>query len=427
MGSSQATDPDGRPGGTPVASGSGGAYPGSTGPRGMSDRGEFPYGGSEFGGPGTGPGSGARSGSTVGVSGALYGPEVAPGFAPGLGGFTGGSDSLGAPPGIIGDFAPTVAISGLPQPPPIPPPNQPSAPSLPSTKLRSQLAPSVRGFKIADNQSPFPQDRVFMSFNYFNDVNAKLDRYFESPINQLNVYRYVFGFEKTFNDGKGSIGFRLPLDTIHANTSPGLINQGGQSTGLGNMTIFTKYVLEYNPETGNLLSVGLAITPPTGPGVFAGAKNFLGSVTNNTTIQPFVGYYVNLTDRLFFQGFSALDAPVNYSDVMLAYNDLALGYYLLRDRDSESITAVVPTVEAHINTPLNHRAAYSLRDPSGTADSVNVTTGLNVEVRRNSLFTFGVVTPTTGPRPFNVEAVALFNYRFGGPRRAQRTTPVIGG
>ncbi len=33
--------------------------------------------------------------------------------------------------------------------------------------------------------------------------------------------------------------------------------------------------------------------------------------------------------------------------------------------------------------------------------------------------------PTTGPRPFNVEAVGLFNYRFGSLRR--RTPPVIGG
>ena len=87
---------------------------------------------------------------------------------------------------------------------------------------------------------------------------------------------------------------------------------------------------------------------------------------------------------------------------------------------------MVPTVEVHVNTPLNHRAAYSLRDPSGTPTSANITSGLNVEVRRNSLFTIAVVAPTTGPRPFNVEAVALFNYRFGNSRRP-RPTPIIGG
>ena len=80
-------------------------------------------------------------------------------------------------------------------------PRNPPSPGLPSPKFRSQLAPSVRGFKIAENQSPFPQDRVFFTFNYFNNVNANLDRYFDSPINNLSVYRYIFGFEKTFNDG----------------------------------------------------------------------------------------------------------------------------------------------------------------------------------------------------------------------------------
>ena len=100
------------------------------------------------------------------------------------------------------------------------------------------------------------------------------------------------------------------------------------------MTIFAKYILEYNPKTGNLLSAGLAITPPTGPGHFAGAR-FLGG-TNNTTIQPFLGYFLNLTEnkRLFLQGFSALDVPVNFTDVTLVYNDLGLGYFVYRDPDT---------------------------------------------------------------------------------------------
>jgi hypothetical protein len=337
------------------------------------------------------------------------------GFAPGLGGAAGGS---GAPPGIIGDQS--VLVPGLPQPPPLPPPSNPSAPNVPSTRVRTQLSPSVRGFKIAENQSPFPQDRVFFSFNYFNDVNGSLDRHFESPIRNLNVYRYVFGYEKTFHEARGSIGVRLPLNSFNADTSRGLVNTGGHSTALGNATFFTKYILGYNQKTGNLISVGLAVTPPTGPGIFAGGKGILGGVTNKTTIQPFLGYYANLTDRLFFQGFCALDVPVNNNDVTILYNDIALGYFLLRDREAPLITAVVPSLEAHVNTPLNHDNPYSLTDMGATAHSVNITSGLNVEIRRNSLFTFGVVVPTTGPRPFNVEAVALFNYRFGGARRAQR-------
>jgi hypothetical protein len=33
------------------------------------------------------------------------------------------------------------------------------------------------------------------------------------------------------------------------------------------------------------------------------------------------------------------------------------------------------------------------------------------------VFTFGFVTPVTGPRPFDFEIAALLNVRFGGARR----------
>jgi hypothetical protein len=373
----------------------------------------------------TGSGAGANAGDSSAnpFSSANSGTGAGGAFSQ-LGGSAGAS---GAAPGIIGDFSPPIsirAVAGLPQPPPIPI-GSPKPPSLPNPRYRSLLSPSVRGFKIAENQSPFPQDRLFFTFNYFNDVNAKLDKYFASPIDHINIYRYVFGYEKTFNDGKGSIGLRLPLNSIHADTSPGLINQGGQATSLGNLTVYLKYILEYNPTTGNLISAGMAFTPPTGPGHFAGAS-FLGG-SNNTTVQPFLGYFFNLTEskKLFFQGFTALDVPVDFSDVTLFYNDMGLGYYLKRDPDAV-VSAIVPTLEVHVNAPLNHRNEYSLRDFSGTPTSVNITSGLNVEIRRNSLFTIGVVAPTTGPRPFNVEAVALFNYRFGNGSRP-RPTPVIGG
>ena len=72
--------------------------------------------------------------------------------------------------------------------------------------LASALVPSVRGFKIAENQSPQPQDRVFFTFDYFSDLNGALNRRFESPVNNLTAYRYIFGLEKTFDDGYGSFG-----------------------------------------------------------------------------------------------------------------------------------------------------------------------------------------------------------------------------
>ena len=48
---------------------------------------------------------------------------------------------------------------------------------------------------------------------------------------------------------------------------------------------------------------------------------------------------------------------------------------------------------------------------------------LGAPVSDISLLTFGFVTPVTGPRPFDYEAVLLFNFRFG--RSAVRATPPI--
>ena len=61
-------------------------------------------------------------------------------------------------------------------------------------------------------------------------------------------------------------------------------------------------------------------------------------------------------------------------------------------------------------------------------DIVNFTYGLNVGVYRRTLFTFGLVTPVTGPRPFDLEATAFVNIFYGGSRRLQTSMPpAVGG
>ena len=89
---------------------------------------------------------------------------------------------------------------------------------------------------------------------------------------------------------------------------------------------------------------------------------------------------------------------------------------------------IAPTFEVHVTDPLNHRNPYSLRDPAGMTDIVNLTYGLNIGIFERTLITFGVVTPVTSPKPFDFEAMAFLNYFFGPRRRPQLTTPpVLGG
>ena len=180
------------------------------------------------------------------------------------------------PPPLIGDlspltvFQPLRAVHQATVPPPFPPH---PLPPPPSPKQATSLAPSTHAFKISDNQSPMPQDRVYFTFNYFSNLNSVLDRRFQSSVDELRAYRYIFGFEKTFDEGRGSVGVQLPLDNITAESaiSGNFAKQGGSSTSLNNLSVFAKYILKINPETGSLISAGLAVTPATGPNTFAGA------------------------------------------------------------------------------------------------------------------------------------------------------------
>ena len=83
-------------------------------------------------------------------------------------------------------------------------------PIPPDPRARSLLAPSVRGFKIADNMSPVPQDRVFFSFNYFNDVNSTLNDAFDAPIVSASLGLpaiFLFGGSKRTEPPR-----RIPLE-----------------------------------------------------------------------------------------------------------------------------------------------------------------------------------------------------------------------
>jgi hypothetical protein len=328
---------------------------------------------------------------------------------------------------MIGDQAPLTIHRVSPAAPGLPPPFPPGPPPpTPSPRLASAVVPSVRGFKIAENQSPQPQDRVFFTMDYFNNLNGALNTRFDSPVNNMTAWRYIFGLEKTFDDGYGSVGVRLPLDQLSASStiSGNFARPGGTSTSLNDLSIFTKYILKVDPDTGSLLSVGLEMTLPTGPSQFAGAKYIEG--IQSTEVQPFIGYLL-IRDRFYLHGFLSLSAPSTVRDVTMVYNDLGVGYFLYRNPDPDSfLTSVAPTFEVHVNTPLTHRDWFNANDISGTADVVDLTYGVNVGFFRQAVLTFGWVTPVTGPRPFNYEAVLLFNWRFGRSRAAA-APPIIGG
>lgn len=338
-------------------------------------------------------------------------------------------------PQMLGDQSPFLvsrpsvsARATAAQTPQIPDPFPPTnPPPTPDPRQASSLAPSVRGFKAAENQSPRPQDRVFYSFNYFNYVNETVNRFQEAPVRNIRIYRHIFGAEKTFDNGNMSVGFRLPLNTLTSDSAiqGNFAKPGGTDTALGDLSLFAKFLFRENKETGSLISAGLVVSAPTGPNQFAGAT-YLQNI-HTTTVQPFVGYIYNM-DRFWIHGFTSMEFPMNPADVTMLYNDIGIGTHLFRSQTPDAfITDIAPTVEFHINTPMNHRGVFG-KDPAGSVNVVNVTAGLNFEFYRTSVLTFGIVNPITTPKPFDLEAVVQLNIRFGRSRQLPNQLPtMIGG
>lgn len=306
-------------------------------------------------------------------------------------------------------FGPRVVIPGVPPVPPI----------GVSPSRGAFVAPSERGIKIANNENPAPQDRLYFNFNYYDNLNAAANERLGIDVHNIQVYQYTFGLEKTFLDGNASFGMRLPVNNL--STESGTPTYDGNFTDIGNLTMILKYLF-YKDQQNNALSGGLALTVPTGPSGFAGADQF--STPNPTVFQPFIGYRLGFNDW-FIHGFFAGDFPCDQNDVTMFYSDIGVGYFLLRrPQCSDSIlTAVVPTFEVHVNNPLNHRGAFNGADLVGTADVVNLTSGITFEINHRSTFTVGLVVPVTGPKPFDVEALAQVNWSFG--RTARSGQPMI--
>jgi hypothetical protein len=281
------------------------------------------------------------------------------------------------------------------------------------------VSPFHAGFKIAEDESPRPEDRVFFNYNYYSDltgpatpfgvphtdtVNTTLNGRPATittlvpavPSPQTDLHREIVGFEKTFLGGNASIELRAPVvEQIGADAIGG--------SDFGDMTVVVKYAFVNDRVSGDVLSAGLAVTVPTGPGIALPG----GDTLRDTLVQPWVGYLWNL-DRFYVEGFTSLVVPTDMRDVMLLFNDVGVGYALYRG-GAGLITAVVPTVEAHVTTPLNHRSADSVVT---VPDLVVLTAGSHFEIGRDATLSVGVAAPVTGPRAFDVEALVQLNYRF---------------
>ena len=251
------------------------------------------------------------------------------------------------------------------------------------------ISPFRGAYKISEGESPRPTDRAYASYNFYSNVEKTAD-----------LHREIFGFEKTFLGDRVSVGLRLPFLQIDSDLF-------GTDSAWGDLSLITKYALINNRDTGNVLSIGLAVTFPTGelPNSFTLRGSVIETV-HSTLIQPFVGYIWN-SGNFFVQGFTSVAVPTDSEDVTILFNDIGLGYRI-KPR-AGPFTMIVPTLEAHLNTPLDHRGSTSIPH---YGDSLDLTGGFHFYLNDRVSFSVGVGTPVTAPRLFDVEALARFNFHF---------------
>src|SRR5262249_49952 len=119
---------------------------------------------------------------------------------------------------------------------------------------------AMSGFKIADNEGPRPECRLFLTFDYFVHVfhglgdpgqvapfetglapKQFLQAFGLNRFPDLRVGRETFGFEKTFLNGDASIGMRVPFFQLHN-------EEGASFSDVGDVTFITKFALVNNPD-----------------------------------------------------------------------------------------------------------------------------------------------------------------------------------
>jgi len=257
--------------------------------------------------------------------------------------------------------------------------------TIDETSTTKPIAPFGGDIKITENESPLPENRIYVNYNYYEDVPGIIN----------TVHRETLGIEKTLFRGRASVGLRLPFFQVR-----GRFN--GSDTD--DLNIVIKLAPFLNREKGNVFSAGLVITAPTSTKPLVPQPP--GLLNHPTYLQPFIGYVWNGTG-FYVHGFTSSMLPTDSRSVKFLFNSIAVGRWVYKG--SGTITGVVPTLETHLNTPLSSRGKGA---PVRYYDSLDLTGGINLVLNHRYWIGLGIGTPLTHPRLFKVEVIPRFNWSF---------------
>lgn len=256
------------------------------------------------------------------------------------------------------------------------------------------IAGGDRRFKIAENVSPIPRDRVFFNYNHFeNALNDHLGR-------SIALDRYTAGIEKTVWDELASIELRLPV-AQGLNSTQDFASNDTRGAELSNLSMAFKGVLIGGTDW--LISGGSTLTLPTGDGyveAFAGDRNFF--VDNDAVhLAPFIGWLVLPRPQWFAQGFVQTDFDLNGNEVRssasghqgvlqdqnLLFVDASIGRWLMRRSARPSrLGGIAAIAELHYTMTMNE-ADYvgGIGNPYEHVDVLNLTAALHFQFGTTSI------------------------------------------
>jgi hypothetical protein len=218
-------------------------------------------------------------------------------------------------------------------------------------------------------------------------------------VDATETYLGTFGFEKTFLNGDASVGLRAPIIGWQGDGSL-------RESDFGDLSLVLKYALLNGGPGGDVVSTGLVVTAPTGPSIRLAEG---GSALHPTLFQPYLaGLWTR--GRFYAQGFTSLAVPTDFREPAVWFNDVGAGYTVYSDPASGFLTALTPTLELHLNTPLGHEGLGG--GAVTVPDSLSLTGGMHFTFFNRVRFTAGAGTPMTGPHPFDFAAFAQFNVLF---------------
>jgi hypothetical protein len=252
--------------------------------------------------------------------------------------------------------------------------------------------------KLAEGGTVLPQDRVYLRYNYIDDVAYRT--------NGVGVSRFTPGIEHTMGSGLFSLEVRAPFasTTVLDVTTDGAQTLGSEKAEFGNLVIYLKGLLYQS--RANAISTGLGVELPTASDArlaYAGAPLF-EFANEDVHLQPFLGMMHYWNEHLFCQGFVQFDIAVGdnevranlgngltpigaFSDRDHLFVDYGIGYWLHRNQKSRGLTGVIPTLEFHHTSSMSDGEMLSagpfVFETSRSTSVTNYVAGTTLEFGRN--------------------------------------------